>query len=77
MLQDKRVELDAEKRKKLLDRILVELSRANPDLYYRSTTEIASLVEGHIRGPNLNADDKALLQNATRRDIEVLLSLKN
>jgi hypothetical protein len=76
MLQDKREDLDAEKRKKLLWRLVAELSREMPDLYYQPTSEIAR----HIRlciadGGKLNADERALMDRLGQRDIEVLLSL--
>ena len=76
VLHEKRKDLEAEKRKKLLERLVVELSRSNPDLYYRSTSEIAALIQDHVSSGILNADDRALLQHMTRRDIGVLLSLK-
>ncbi|MEM7461669.1 MAG: hypothetical protein AAF362_03215 [Pseudomonadota bacterium] len=76
MLKDKRADLDAEKRKKLIARIVKELSRENIDLYYQSTSAIARLVKQHVdSGSNLSADDKSLLETLDQRDIEVLLSL--
>lgn len=76
MLQEKRVDLDAEKRKRLIERLVLELSRSNPDLYYQPTSQIALQIRGYADDPaNLNADDRALLEPLTQRDIEVLLSL--
>ena len=76
MLEDKRVDLDAEKRKKLIERLVKELSRENVDLYYQSTSAIARLIKQHIdAGANLTADEKSLLDTLSQRDIEVLLSL--
>lgn len=75
MLQEKRKDLDAEKRKKLVQRLVNELSETQPDFYYKSTSEVAALLHDHIAGGStLNGDDRALLQPLDRRDIEVLLS---
>ncbi|WP_428527971.1 hypothetical protein [Roseibium sp.] len=76
MLQEKRGDLDAEKRKKLIVRLLEDLSSSNPDLYYQPTSQVAIQIKQNIDdGTNLNNDDRALLLPLTLRDIEVLLSL--
>ena len=75
-LEEKRKDLDAEKQKRLLFRMVDELSQSSPDLYYRPTSEIATYLEGYIRkGARLSADDRALMTRLSRRDLEVLLSL--
>ncbi|MEM9009969.1 MAG: hypothetical protein AAGE18_01995 [Pseudomonadota bacterium] len=76
MLREKRTDLDAEKQKKLLQRLVDELSRSDVDFYYRPTTEIASVLKTRIDDDeSLLVEEKALLQRLTQRDIEVLLSL--
>ncbi len=76
MLEEKRVDLASEKRKKLIDRLLQEVSRSNPDLYYQPTSQIALQIERHIAGSaELSVDEKVLLEPLSNRDIEVLLSL--
>jgi hypothetical protein len=76
MLQEKHGDLDAEKRKKLITRLLEDLSRSNPDLYYQPTSQIALQIKQQVdEGTNLNNDDRALLSPLTLRDIGVLLSL--
>ncbi|MEM1162558.1 MAG: hypothetical protein AAGJ28_16620 [Pseudomonadota bacterium] len=76
MLQDKRTDLDAERQKKLLQRLLSEVSSQNPDLYYQSTSQIARQIADHITsGAVLHGDDRALMERLSQRDIEVLLSL--
>lgn len=75
-IQEKRKDLIAEKRKQLIKRIVSELSHADPDLYYRSTSEIARQMEQYLKGDNsLNADEIELLQGLDYRDIHALLSL--
>ncbi|MFW2541434.1 hypothetical protein ACN2XU_02245 [Primorskyibacter sp. 2E107] len=76
MLQDKRKDLDAEKRKLLLERLLREVGRDNPDLYYRSTSDIAQLIFNHVESAAmLHPEERALVKGLSPRDIAVLLSL--
>lgn len=76
MLQDKRADLDAEKRKRLIIRLLEDLSRSNGDLYYRPTSEIALQIRKYIETEaDLHHEEKVLLEPLDQRDIEVLLSL--
>ncbi|MEM9734290.1 MAG: hypothetical protein AAF903_12520 [Pseudomonadota bacterium] len=76
MLQEKKSETDAERKKVLLRRLLSDLSQANPDLYYQPTSEIARLLKDQILNGNmLNADDRKLMEPLGARDLEVLLSL--
>lgn len=76
-MEEKRVDLIAEKRKKLLDRLLGELSHEHLDLYYRPTNEIAYALLDFIKSDaKLNANEKDLLAPLTQGDIRVILSLK-
>lgn len=78
MLQDKRKDLDSERQKRLLDRLVAELSRTELDFYYRSTSDVAVMLMAHIKkGAQLSPEDRGLLQRLNRRDIEVILSLKS
>ena len=76
MLQDKRKDLDAEKRKTLLERLLQEVGREQPDLYYQSTSEIAQRLKQHLASrAALHPEDRKLVERLSPRDIAVLLSL--
>lgn len=76
MLQEKREDLDAEKQKKLLQRLVSDLSRENPDLYYQPASEIARQIRHRIAdGTHLSSDERSLMARLGQRDIEVLLSL--
>lgn len=76
MLQEKHKDLDAAKQKQLLERMVAELSRAEPDFYYKSTSEVALQLHQRIKsGTNLSVDDRALLKHLSQRDISVILSL--
>lgn len=75
MLQDKRNDLDSEKRKVLLQRMIRDLSAADPDFYYRATSDVARLIEQRVsRGDDLTADERSLLAPLSQRDIQLLLS---
>jgi len=75
-LQEKRKDLDVERQKRLLTRLVEELSRSDPELYYRSTSEVAAQIEGLIgKAGRLSLEDRQSLMRLSRRDIEVLLSL--
>ena len=76
MLQDKKRDLESEKQKKLLQRLVEELGGLNTDLYYQSTTEVARQLRDYIKSEaKLNADEHGLLDHLSQRDIEILLSL--
>ncbi|MEM9550864.1 MAG: hypothetical protein AAGA05_06800 [Pseudomonadota bacterium] len=77
MLQDKHAELLAEKRKNLLERLIVEVSRSGFDLYYAPTSQVARYLLDYARNTaKLNADELALLEGLDLRDVEVILSIK-
>ncbi|MEC8196709.1 MAG: hypothetical protein VX228_10395 [Pseudomonadota bacterium] len=75
-LHEKRQDLDGEKRKVLLQRLLSDLSGLDPNLYYQSTSQIAVLMRAFIDGDaKLVQEERQLMQGLAPRDIEVLLSL--
>jgi len=75
-LHEKRQDLDGEKRKVLLQRLLSELSGLDPNLYYQSTSQIAVLMRAYIDGDaKLVQEERQLMQGLAPRGIEVLLSL--
>ena len=76
MLEDKNADLIAEKRKKLLERLIVEISRTGFDLYYAPTSQVADyLLKYAEKDAGLNADEHGLLEGLERRAVEILLSL--
>ncbi|MEM9583978.1 MAG: hypothetical protein AAGA08_12755 [Pseudomonadota bacterium] len=78
MLEDKQSDLIAEKRRKLIDQLIAEVSQSGYDLYYAPTSEVATYLLGYIeKTARLNADDRALLEGLNRRDIEIILSIKD
>ncbi|MEM6760142.1 MAG: hypothetical protein AAF601_11765 [Pseudomonadota bacterium] len=77
MLEDKKEDLSGEKVKRLLDRMVQELSRLHPDLYYQPTSHIARLLHEQIKnGDTLNGAERELTAHLGQRDIEVLLSMQ-
>lgn len=75
-IKEQRKELVAEKRKRLIERIVLELSQSDPDLYYRSASEIARQMQNYIEAEaQLNANEIELLQGLDHRDMYALLSM--
>lgn len=75
-MEEKRQDLDSEKQKKLLERLVGELSQTHLDFYYQPTTEIAFLLQKHIKdGAKLTSDERTLVERLTPRDIQIILSL--
>ena len=75
-MEEKREDLVSEQRKKLLHRLVEELSRENVDLYYKPTTEIASVLKNYIDDKTkLSVEERKLLEPLSRYDIQLLLSL--
>lgn len=78
MLQDKNADLLATRRKALLERLIAEIGRSGFDLYYAPTSQVADHLLRYARSQAaLNADERALLDGLSRRDIEIILSLKD
>ncbi len=76
MLQEKRDDLSSEKQKRLVQRLLNDLTRSRPDLYYQATTEVARHIREYIvDGTDIAAEERALLEQLSVRDIELMLSL--
>lgn len=76
MLEEKITDLIVQKQRKLLQRLVEELSKDNSDLYYQSTSQIARVLLEHVEGgKNLNHEERELLQPLDQRGIEMLLSL--
>ncbi|MEM9499822.1 MAG: hypothetical protein AAGA28_18015 [Pseudomonadota bacterium] len=77
VLEDRRKDLDSERQKALLRRLVDEMSRRDVDFYYRSTSDVAAFLKQHIEdGTGMSAEERALLAGLSQRDIEVLLSLR-
>ena len=76
MLKDKRKDLDFEKQKEIMQRIMTELGKADSDIYYRSTSAIAASILNYVEPTrDLSADDKALIRKLGQRDIQIILSM--
>ena len=77
MLEEKRKDLEGERLKRLLIGMVEGLSKTEHDFYYRATSEVATLLQSHIqKGARLAIEDRQLLSKLSRRDIEVLLSIR-
>lgn len=76
MLEEKIADLTAQKQRKLLQRLVEDLSKTSPELYYQSTSQIARELVQHIEnGKSLSHEERELLSTLDQRGIEMLLSL--
>ena len=76
-MEDKRVNLESEKRKKILDRMVEDLSREHMDFYYLPAIQIARVLHETVQsGDGLNQDELDLLRPLTLKDIHMLLSYR-
>lgn len=74
-MEEKRVDLETEKQKRLLLRIVKTLSQTDPDLYYRPTSEVARAIKDYVKAArDLTQEDRALLKPLSPREMEILLS---
>lgn len=70
-------ELIAKKRKMIVDGLVAELGKENPDLYYTDSSTIASMVVSKIKDHELNAHDYELVKNLTPKDVLILMSFNS
>ncbi len=76
MLREKKSETDAERQKAILMRLIEDVGRQYPDLYYQPTNQIARLIKSYIeQGQNMNADEIKLMKRLRSRDIQIMMSL--
>ena len=76
-MEEKRKDLAGERQKRLLGKLVEDLSGEEPELYYQPTSSIAQLLHERIRtGGRLSKEERELLTELSERDIEVLLSLR-
>ena len=75
-MEEKRKDLKNEKQKKVLQRLVDQLSRELPDLYYMPTSQVAfELLKEIQQGQKLDHSEKELLEGLSAHDIQILLSL--
>lgn len=71
-------EVKSQKQKKLLLRLVRDLSRQHMDFYYQPTTEVAYALKTHIeKTSDLTQTERALLEPLSEYDIQILLSLNS
>lgn len=69
---------DPVKKRKIVNRFLVQLTRDDPQMYYSTTSEVArsiyTMIKEHTN--RLSVEEQALVRRMTMRDIEVMLGFK-
>lgn len=66
--------LAIDKKKEIINRIVQELSKTQPDLYYTDTSTVASIVKDYIHDKKLPNDQFELVKDMDFRDIAILMS---
>ncbi|MEM8547851.1 MAG: hypothetical protein AAGF46_06785 [Pseudomonadota bacterium] len=75
-MTDKRSDLKSEQQRRYVEALVVRLADTDPSLYYRSTVDIAALIEAHIQDTSqLNQAERELMAGVDRRAIQLMLSL--
>lgn len=69
---------DQDRKRKVITKIIQELSKTNIDMYYNSTSDTSNAIEDFIKeGRYLNKNEIDLVKDMTAREISLLLSLKH
>lgn len=76
-MEEKRVDLKAEQQKVLLQTLVEQLGRENPQFYYQSTMQIAYALEIFIKKEaRLTKDERELLAPLKPKDMQIMLGLQ-
>lgn len=65
------------KRKELIDKLVLELSKEDDQFYYYPTVEVAALIIEMRDKGKLPVKDREIIEGLDLQDIQVLLSHKN
>ena len=77
-MEEKRKDLKNTQQKRIIQNIVAELNESHPSFYYLPTTEVAAQIKKYIHEPGqLSHDEFQLVKDLKRRDIQILLSLKD
>jgi len=75
--EEKEKDLLTNKKKEIIQKIVSHLRDSDRELYYAPTIEIAELVVQHIQSEKLNAKDREIVQELSRDDVQILMSLNS
>lgn len=76
-MEEKRSNLRSEKQRRLIEQLVNDLSRLDPNFYYQTTSEIAHILKDYIENDaGLVREDKELLSPLSVKDLQVLLSIR-
>lgn len=66
---------DPVKKRKIVNRFLMQLTRDEPQMYYATTSQIARSIQTLIKEHTnrLSVEEQALVRKITMKDIEVML----
>lgn len=66
--------LIVDQKKKIITKIVEELTKTNPDLYYTDTSTVAGHVVDFVQDKKLKQEEFELLKDMDFRDIAILMS---
>ena len=76
-MEEKRSNLRSEKQRRLIEHLVNDLSKLDPNFYYQTTSEIAHILKEYIENDaDLVREDKELLSPLSVKDLQVLLSIR-
>lgn len=75
-MEEKRKDLRSTRQKEIIDKVIAQLHKLHPSFYYLSTIEVAAEIKKYTHEPNnLSLEELELVDNLSRRDIQILLSM--
>lgn len=66
--------LENKMKKLIIDKVVSQLSKTNPDLYYVDSSTISHLIKEYIEGGNLNQSDYEIVKDLSPKDISIITS---
>ncbi len=70
-------ELLSDQKKKVIDKIISELSQSDPQLYYTDSSSVASIVKDYIDDKKLERGHYEMVKDMSAHDIQMLMSFKS
>lgn len=67
-------ELLNDQKKKIIDKIILELSHTDPQLYYTESISVAAIVKEYIDEKKLNRSEYEIVKGMSARDIQIVMS---
>jgi hypothetical protein len=70
-------ELLIDQKKKVIDKIILELSKSDPELYYTDSISVAAIVKEYIQDKNLDRSHYEMVKDMSAHDIQMAMSFNS